>query len=535
MQLEKATSHSGEAGLAGWISSNDVTLFTVVLVVVIAIFLQTNVIKGSKRNESLTDQNRRVEAEIKRLTAELTARRNELAQTNQELRDATAALEDTRRRLAATDQKLQATQRDLDAANRDKAALDEKRNQLDRQLADVMKQVQALQASLDALNVDKARLLAATEQLTRDKDELAKQKDSLTKTKADLDTNLADLTAKLQQRLKDLDDLQRERDLLEQQATALAERVQRLEQQLGTNQKDMAELKKTSDAETASLRELLARALAQAKTDKTTAEQQLQAAAARLAEIEAQAKAAGMKVADYLDRLQRAAIFVRGLDEKKRLLELEVEALKVQLANALDRLQNSQQELTQRRTQVKTINQALVGLTGKLRRVAILFDSSGSMLESGRWDEVQRIAATWLAHLEFDQCVLIVFSGQATAFPADGTMTSVSGPQGDANRARLLAYLKSVQPEGWTNTLAAMQLAYQYPDLDSIILFSDGAPTYDNSNKFNPEMAQQIYDLCRQHPHVPVNAIGLGNYFDRDLSTFLRTLAETTGGTFLGR
>jgi len=32
-----------------------------------------------------------------------------------------------------------------------------------------------------------------------------------------------------------------------------------------------------------------------------------------------------------------------------------------------------------------------------------------------------------------------------------------------------------------------------------------------------------------------VNAIGLGNYFDKDLSTFLRTVSQLTGGTFLGR
>ena len=36
MQLEKVTSRSSEAALAGWISSNDVTLFTTMLVMVIA-------------------------------------------------------------------------------------------------------------------------------------------------------------------------------------------------------------------------------------------------------------------------------------------------------------------------------------------------------------------------------------------------------------------------------------------------------------------------------------------------------------------
>jgi hypothetical protein len=32
-----------------------------------------------------------------------------------------------------------------------------------------------------------------------------------------------------------------------------------------------------------------------------------------------------------------------------------------------------------------------------------------------------------------------------------------------------------------------------------------------------------------------VNAIGLGNYFDQEFSTFLRTVASLSGGTFVGR
>ena len=34
---------------------------------------------------------------------------------------------------------------------------------------------------------------------------------------------------------------------------------------------------------------------------------------------------------------------------------------------------------------------------------------------------------------------------------------------------------------------------------------------------------------------IPVNTIGLGNYFEEDLSNFLLNVAEITGGTFLGR
>ena len=54
MQLEKATSQSGHAALAGWISSNDVTLFTTVLVMAIAIFLAAKLTTAVEDNVQAT-------------------------------------------------------------------------------------------------------------------------------------------------------------------------------------------------------------------------------------------------------------------------------------------------------------------------------------------------------------------------------------------------------------------------------------------------------------------------------------------------
>jgi hypothetical protein len=97
----------------------------------------------------------------------------------------------------------------------------------------------------------------------------------------------------------------------------------------------------------------------------------------------------------------------------------------------------------------------------------------------------------------------------------------------------LLQQLKAISPGGWTNTYGALQKAYEY-DVDTILLLSDGAPSKSDSGRFDPALAEQIYQLCRQHGNIPVNTIGLGNYFDKDMSTFLRTVASVTGGTFRG-
>ncbi len=152
-----------------------------------------------------------------------------------------------------------------------------------------------------------------------------------------------------------------------------------------------------------------------------------------------------------------------------------------------------------------------------------------------RWQDAQNIASTWLGHLDVDECVLIVFSSDVRTFPNDGTMSRIQGPDGEANRAKLMAQLRAVEPEGWTNTLEALEKAYAYEGIDTILLFSDGAPTFANSGRFDPKVAAEIYALCRKNPHVPVNTVGLGNYFDQNLSTFLRTVASVSGGTFRGR
>ncbi len=517
MQLEKATSHSGEAGLAGWISSNDVTLFTVVMVVVVAIFLQASLVKRAKLNAdlqgeklSLSAQNRRIQEEVQRVSAELAAMQAQLA--------------DTRDSLAAT--------------QRERQSLEEVRKQLDLELAAKKQELQQRADELARLNTAKAAVEAQLAQLAKDK---GAQEVQFSQAKTKLEADLAGLVTQLQQRQKERDELQtsrdllqKERDLLDQQAKALAERVALLEQQLGTSEKSLADLKQTSDAKAKSLEELLAQALERHKTDQTASSQQLQTTMTRAEQAEAQAKVAATTRDDYLDRLRRAEVYVRGVDEKKNLLALEVEALKTQLANALDDLKTAQAQLQTQRTREATINRELVGLRGGLKRVAIVFDASGSMTQNGRWEEVQRIALTWLDHLEVDECVLIVFSSAVTAFPTDGSLLRVAGAEGAANRAQLLQYLKSVKPEGWTNTLAAMQLAYRYP-VDTLILFSDGAPTYEKANRFNAEAVDQIYTLCRQHADIPINAIGLGNYFDPDFSTFLRTIAQLSGGTFVGR
>jgi hypothetical protein len=241
-------------------------------------------------------------------------------------------------------------------------------------------------------------------------------------------------------------------------------------------------------------------------------------------ELQAKVKAGDKQAEEYLAQLKKAATLL--------------ESLQAQNQELVDNLSAAERKRQSELAAQAEHNRALVGLKGACKRVAILFDASGSMRQPGaggsdRWKEAQDIASVWLEHISVEKCVLIVFSSDVRTFPTDGSLEDFQSPDGASKRAELMKELKSITPGGWTNTYEALAKAYQY-DVDTVVLFSDGAPSKVASGAYDDVMAKQIYALCRQHPGVPVNTIGLGNYFDQDMSTFLRTVATLTGGAFRG-
>src|SRR5688500_12724921 len=65
----------------------------------------------------------------------------------------------------------------------------------------------------------------------------------------------------------------------------------------------------------------------------------------------------------------------------------------------------------------KSIRKELVALEGNLNRVVILFDSSGSMKEGGRWEQAINVVKTWITYLPINECALIVFNNDLRVFP----------------------------------------------------------------------------------------------------------------------
>jgi hypothetical protein len=479
MHLEKATSRSGQAALAGWISSNDVTLFTTVLVLAIAIFLHARLTKGAKENVQIS-------------------------------KDKAALAE----RLVATSGELDSSRDLLDKTRKTLNLTQEERDQLRQQLVEKLASLAQLNARLEALLKEKGQLesqqrslIATKETLSKEKTELISQqealigdRETLTTKNADLRQRLESITSQLAEKIAALEEVERQRDRLKKQADELDKIVAGLKQRLEKLNIDLADT----------------------RANATTAYSESQT---KVQELETQLAARDKTVEEYLAKLKRATELFQGLAAEKKQLQQQLSESELRRqAELLEEARN---------------NRELIGLTGKLERVAVLFDASGSMRNASssgdgdRWAEAQQIAANWLQHLNVQRCVLIVFSSDVRAFPDDGSLADLRGAGGKVRRDLLLRHVRDVSPDGWTNTYDALRKAYQY-DIDSILLFSDGAPSKSTSGVFEPEVAQQIYTLCRQHPNIPVHTIGLGNYFDQNASTFLRSVAKITNGTFRG-
>jgi hypothetical protein len=465
LHLEKVTTRSSEAALAGWISSNDVTLFTTVLVLVMAIFLHTRVGKSMKDYFALTEANTTLASNL----------------------EATAKERDASRQM------LDQTRKSLDEANR-------QREQLQQQLAEKLSAISRLDAKLNVLLGEKGELESQRQSLIEAKQSLTTDRDALKTAKADLSKQLGLIASQLEEKITALEQVEDERERLKKQADELDAVVAGLKSRMKDLGVDLTKMK--ADAVAAS-------AQSQAK---------VQDLETRLAERD---KLAG----DYLARLKRATEAFQGLQAEK--LKLQQKLSETERRRQAELIQEGQN------------NRVLVGLTGRLDRVAILLDASGSMKQTtssggDRWAESQKIAATWLQHLNVQHCVLIVFSSDVRTFPEDGTLADLRGDVGKARRTALLQHVKALAPGGTTNTLDAIRKAYDY-NVDAILLFSDGAPSKSDSGIFDAVVANQVYDLCREHASIPVHTIGLGNYFDENASTFLRTVATMTGGTFRGQ
>jgi hypothetical protein len=266
--------------------------------------------------------------------------------------------------------------------------------------------------------------------------------------------------------------------------------------------------------------------------------------------------------ASELTEKQALASQIKKLEDGLNLSESEIINLKEQLAGARKAATDAR---VQAISQQRAINNKLVGLGGKLENVVFMVDTSKSM-QSGKgpngvvlnnWVPIVEVIERWINGLNVTSAALIVFGDSAEV---KVQMQRLS----DGGRERILEVLKEIDPNAdGTNFLAAFEEAYRIPNVDTIIVFSDGLPSVDiNGNRIfvagrnNGEsedaykarvattvtenvshvlaVHRKISDMAKQHPNVAVNVIGLGSgVYNERTGNLLNDLALKNGGVFI--
>lgn len=249
-------------------------------------------------------------------------------------------------------------------------------------------------------------------------------------------------------------------------------------------------------------------------------------------------------------------------EDELELSEREVSKLTAQIESARQAVVLAREQAI---SQQRSINNKLVGLGGKLEKVVFMVDISNSMQSIAgpngtvlnNWVPIVEVIERWINGLNVTSASLIVF----------GDSAEVKVEMQELNRGgreKILEVLKQIDPTATsTNFLAAFEKAYQIPDVDTIIVFSDGLPTVDiNGNRIfvgdkirgesddaykrrvDKEVAdnvnraltvhRKISDMARENPSVAVNAIGLGaGVYNEKTGNLLSDLALKNGGVFL--
>jgi hypothetical protein len=231
---------------------------------------------------------------------------------------------------------------------------------------------------------------------------------------------------------------------------------------------------------------------------------------------------------------------------EKELIELKAAQKKGDVAGAL--AAKSKREIGLRKE--------LLGLRGDMKNVVFVVDCSGSMKPN--WQRTKDVVLKWIENLDIERATLIMFNAYNPKYPGQhfGTKAIKSlevndkSPAAEANRTKLKKAFSQTAPAGNTDTLAALKRAYNIPGIDTIILFTDGAPDLHNNNFYDSGMAGQIKQLVHERSSgkrkIRVHTIGLGGFdwaynsqgnpvVQSQTTELLRYIADASGGTFMAR
>jgi len=190
---------------------------------------------------------------------------------------------------------------------------------------------------------------------------------------------------------------------------------------------------------------------------------------------------------------------------------------------------------------LKKAQTALTGINGKLQNVVFIFDTSGSMADNFKnpvdykrngpkrgpqferyLDSLKRSVSTY----PYTRFNVLRYSADVTAWKPNQMPEGTEGNRNAANR-----FIDTFQPGGGTATIKALKAAYALPNVDTIILFSDGIPLYKQGQTDKQAIDEVINWLKANKGDVVINTVAIGGSHKSPHRQFLRQIADMTGGT----
>lgn len=232
--------------------------------------------------------------------------------------------------------------------------------------------------------------------------------------------------------------------------------------------------------------------------------------------------------------------------------DIVVEMMKKDLASSqskVEELQNEVNLLNKKLTEVPVaVDKPLGAVSGKSdldvgfkfkgKNIVFIIDTSYSMIEEDRMGQVKAGIKMLLTSLSGDYKIEIVQFplGERAPFRS---MWGTTKEFKAINRMDSFDFVYSLRPSGGTPTRDTLLFVLKnYENISDIVLLTDGAPTYHNSNK-----KDDIFEILRQVREqnlakVQINTIGVGSNFLKDKTSeqykFLSLLSSENNGFFVG-
>jgi uncharacterized protein YegL len=212
-------------------------------------------------------------------------------------------------------------------------------------------------------------------------------------------------------------------------------------------------------------------------------------------------------------------------------LQKELEALKVKMAETPVPIEKPEDPTTGK-------SDIDVGFKFKGKNIVFLIDTSYSMIEEDRMGQVKAGIKMLLTSLSSDYKIEIVQFplGERAPFRS---MWGTTREYKSINRSDSFDFVYSLRPSGGTPTRDTLLFVLKnYENVTDIVLLTDGAPTFHNSNRKDDIF--EILRLVREENvnKVQINTIGVGSNFLKDQTSeqykFLSLLSTENNGFFVG-